>query len=235
MPVPYLDIDHENRVGPGDLELELTSAINNKLRWLEFNQMINGEEEIGYRATMTISRLPKEIIFPYTFPFMYAMHQIGMPFTSYARFSLFPNSNMKKKLEKKEKEQKDEIENLEGSAMDVAPTDVVDAMHDRMQLRDLLARDKTPWVVGTYRFVIETATEEQLKEYCSVVKQRFSDIDVHIQWTVGDQATLFLEQMPGDRERVTANKLTTNLAYLGTSGFSYSSDVGDLINEEGEY
>lgn len=237
MSSPYLDVDHDNRLGPGDLDLELGSAIENKLRWLRINQMVGDDEGDGYRATMTISGLPRHTNFPYdTFPFMYFLHKLSLPFTSYARFTLHPTVKMRKQLEKKKQEQKDEMENLAaGGSVDndlgVIPQDVSEALEDMATLNEMLATGNTPWVEGTYRIAIETPDLGLLKKYCSIVKQRYMDLGVQIHWTIGDQAELFLEQMPGDKLRSNSHKQITNLTMFGTSGFNYSSDVGDRIFE----
>lgn len=235
MSAPYLDVDHENRMGPGDLELELTSAIKNNLRYLTINQVMHGAEYDGYRATMTISKLPHQVNFPYnSFPFMYFMSKMGLPFTSWARFTLYPTAKMKQKLEKKKKEQADELENLAAgdtfdTSVGVLPTDVVEALQDMKLLNDRLSQGNTPWVEGTYRIAVETPDETTLKKFVEMVKQSYSDIGVHMNWTVGDQAELFLEQMPGDKLRGKEHSQMTDLVYLSTSGFLYSGDVGDLV------
>lgn len=236
MPVPYLDVDHDNRMGPGDLELELHSAIHNKLRWLEINQMIHSTEVSGYRAALSISKLPKQVKFPEeNFPFMYFLHKATFPFTSYARFTLHPTGNMKRKLEKKKQEQKDELENLAAggntadAAVGIVPTDVKEALQDMSILNDMLAGGTMPWVEGSYRIIVEVGDEKLLKKFCALIKQIYTDQGINLNWTVGDQADLFLEQMPGDRLRSTSHKQLTDLVMFGTSGFSYSSDVGDLV------
>lgn len=49
MPSPYLSIDHENRMGPGDINLEVgaESSVTNGYRFLKFSQMIEGVEMEG--------------------------------------------------------------------------------------------------------------------------------------------------------------------------------------------
>lgn len=236
MPAPYLDIDHDGRVGPGDLDLELASAIHNRLRWLEISQMIGNEEFTGYRAALTIAKLPKEISYPeHTIPFMYFVNAMGLPFPSYARFKLRPTNVMRKELEKKKKEQKDEMENLAnaGNTIDAAigavPAGVTEALQDMQLLGSALAGANTPWVEGVYRIVVEMPTEESLKDMCARLKQRYSDLNIQLQLTAGDQKDLFLEQMPGDKLRMNSHKQITDLSYLSTSGFNFSGDVGDLI------
>lgn len=237
MPSPYLDIDHDYRIGPGDLELELSSAIENRLRWLRFDQIVDGEEMIGYRAVLTITNMPRQVDFPYSMPFMYFLHKVGLSFPSYSRFTLMPNEKMKRELEKKKKEAKDELENIAAGAETAdtmtgasAPAETAEAIADMHMLNEMLAVDKNPWVQGTYRIVIETPDEATLKNWCATMKQRFGDIGVQLNWTIGDQSQLFLEQMPGDKIREKAHTQITDLVYFGTSGFNYSSDVGDLVS-----
>lgn len=241
MPTPYLDVDHESRLGPGDMELETASAIENKYRWLKINQIVDGQELEGYRACLSFTKFPRFSNYPGTFPFMYFPNKLSLPFTLYARLTLKPSEIMKKEIEKKKKEQKDEIENAYAGATATGsvingglPDDVARALEDVQIMTDVLGSDKAPWVEGSYRIVVETPTEEILRKYCSIVKQRYADLDINVTWTAGDQAELFLEQMPGDSTRIKSFKQTTNLSFLATSGFRNSNDVGDFIFGSGE-
>lgn len=236
MPTPYLDVDHENRVGPGDLALEVASAIENKYRWLKISQMVDDVEVSGYRAALTFAKFPKDMEYPgATFPFLYFPAKLSAPFTCYGRFTLHPSQKMKVELEKKKKEQKDEIDNLQAgqshldSVVDSTPADIVQSLDDIRHFETMLSQDKTPWVEGSFRIVIEAPTEENLREITSALKQRYDDLGILLQWTAGDQKTLFLEQMPGDYHRVKAFDQITNLNMISTSGMNFSSDVGDPI------
>lgn len=236
MPSPYLDIDHGSRVGAGDIALETAHAIEKKYRWLKITQMFGNVEVSGYRATMTFAKFPKETEFPFSVPFFYYLAQIGAPFTFYARFTLKPSQKMKLELEKKKKEQRDELENLAESrrsndtAVDRgAPADVAESIEDLEIMSALLASDKSPWVEGSYRVVVEAHNEEKLREYCAMLKQEYDDMGITLQWTAGDQVQLLLEQIPGDKKRINSFDQITNLHMLSTSGMNFSSDVGDKI------
>lgn len=236
LPTPYLDIDHSNRIGPGDIALESHSMIKNKYRWLEFSHIMNGEEYTTYRTCLSFSKFPKETVYPYSIPFLYLPYQLHLPFTVYARFFLIPTSKMKAEIEKKKKEQKDEVENISAgmddysSVVDGAPTGVIESLSTIQEMSEMVNTDKTPWVEGSYRIVVETPSEELLRKYCSILKQQFADQDINVSWTSGDQTQLFLEQMPGDKLRVKSFNQLTNLNMITTSGFNFSNDVGDLIS-----
>lgn len=239
MPSPYLEVDHDSRLGPGDMELELASAVENKYRWLKFTQIHeSGEVMEGYRACLSFSKFPRISGFPGSWPFLYFPAKLSLPFTLYARLMLMPVEGMKKKLEKKGKEMTDEQENLAVSgqmnSVSGGPVEAMEAVQDLQQMQAIMAGDKTPWVQGSYRIVVETPDEERLRKYCSIVKQRYADLDINVSWTAGDQAELFLEQMPGDRMRMKSFDQVTNMTFLATSGFRNSSDVGDYIFGTGE-
>ena len=68
-----------------------------------------------------------------------------------------------------------------------------------------------------------------LRQFCSTLKQSYDDQGILLQWTAGDQAQLLLEQMPGDKKRISSFDQITNLHMLSTSGMNFSSDVGDRI------
>lgn len=235
MPVPYLNVDHDVRVGPGDLELECASVIENKWRWLKITQMIGGVEVTGYRATLSFAKFPRDMTFPGSFPFFYFPSRLSLPtpFTMYARFTLYPSAKIKKDIDKKRKEQKDEFENIVAgqdnfsSATAGMPDDFSQALEDVQETSALIASDKTAWIEASYRMCIEAPDEEFLKEICAFIQQSYEDRNITLAWTAGDQMTLFLEQMPGDHHRMKSFKQITTLNMLGTSGFNFSSDIGD--------
>lgn len=232
MPSPSLDIDHEYRLGPGDLELELYSGIKNRFRWMEITQLIGQVSFTGYRATLTFSKFPKEILYPLGFPFLYVPSvALEYPFTTFARFTLLPTQEMKKEVMKKQKELDDELSNMAAGKDSMVNTgaEASEALGDSMMLDALLSSDKTPWVQGSYRIVIEAPSEEILKDQINLVRQIYADMSINITHTSGDQAQLFLEQMPGDHLREKSFQQTTNLYQIGTSGFNFSSSVGDKI------
>jgi hypothetical protein len=235
MPTPYLSVDHGERFGEGDLVIETDSIISNKFRWLELNQMIDDRELTGYRATLSMTRFPKELSFPGSMPFIYFVYKLGLPFTAFSRFTIHNPKKMKKELEKKKKEQRDELQNIAAGmdstdlAMTGLPDEAAEALRDQQEMSALLAADKSAWVEGSYFVVVEAPTVDILKKYVAVIKDRYAEQDIHINWTSGDQAQLFLSQMPGDKHRMQAFDQVTTLGMLPGTGFNLSSDVGDKI------
>lgn len=235
MPVPYLDVDHGNRLGPGDLDLELGSVIENKYRYLKISQMIDDQEFIGYRATLSIAKMQRITDFPSSVPFLSVPANLAAPFTCYSKFTLHPSSKMKKELEKKKKEQKDELENISSaqnsydSAVDSLPADVYNSLSDIRQIESILAEDKAPWVEGSYRIVVEATSPDQLLEFCAKLKQEYDDLGILLFWHSGDQAEMLREILPGSPLKSTSFNQVTNLSMLPATGVNFATEVGDPI------
>lgn len=231
MKTPYLEVDHGTRIGFNDIVIETGGVINQQLRCLKFNQVIDNEEVEGYRATLSFSRFPKDRMgIPSDVdPFLYYPTKVQLPYTLSSRFTLLPNEAMKKELGKKKKDMADEAQNA-GKA-DVAPTIAMqDAMHDIEELEALIHFDRLAWVQGSYRVTIEAQTYESLSEQITSLKQMYSVNDIVLTWTSGDQLPLFLEEIPGGHLRMKTFSQTTNLPMVSTSGFSYGSESGDPID-----
>lgn len=240
IPTPPLISDYEERVGAGDILNETSHAIENKYRWLKIVQMYHEIELTGYRATMTFAEFPKRTFFPLSFPFFYFPSKLGAPFTMYSRFFLTPSSKMKATIEKKRKEQKDELENVTAgqdqydSAINGVPQGTQQAISDLNEISSIIENDKQPWVQGSYHIVVEAESEEALRSYCDTLKQAYDDLGIKLIWTAGDQKELLLESLPGDRIRSKGFKQTTNISHLSTSGANFNSEVGDTVLFEKE-
>lgn len=237
MPAPYLDVDHGNRWGAGDLELESASVIRSKFRWLEISQLIGSHDVTGYRAALSLTKFSKDTVYPYNaLPFLYLPSKLArLPITTYARVKLLPNERMRKLVEKRRKETIDQIKNRNGASRNAADTMVenntrADADIEALrEMDELTTQEKSPWVEGSYRVVLETGTERSMKEFVAAIKQAYSENGITSVLSSGDQLDLFLEQMPGDRLRVNSFRQLTNINHLATSGFNISSNVGDEV------
>lgn len=233
MPSPYLEVNHEERLGLNDIMIETGAVIEDHRRFLKIKQIVNAQEREGYRATLSFSKFPvgsmKE---PYGIePFMYLPTVLGLPFTMTARLTLMPVEKMKKDLQKKKLENEDELKNLQGSQQR-ASSSVIETQYNIDQLDQELNSDNMPWVSGNYRMTIETPTQERLFSIIQEMKQEYAKDKVILTWTTGDQLELLLEEMPGGTLNKNDFAQLTNLAMIGVSGFGYGGSVGDPIEEQ---
>lgn len=233
MPSPYLEVNHEERIGLSDIVLETGAIIEDHRRFLKIKQMIGTQEREGFRATLSFAKFPSDSMREPggIDPFMYLPTIMGLPFTMSARLTLMPVETMKKDLQKKKLDNEDELKNLAGSGQR-ASSSVINTQHDIDRLDNELNSDNYPWVSGNYRMTIETPTQELLATAVQEMRQEYAKNDTILIWTSGDQLELFMEEMPGGSLQIGDFAQLTNLAMIGISGFCYGGSVGDPINEK---
>lgn len=233
MPSPYLEVNHDERIGLNDIVMETGCIIEDHRRYLKIKQMIGETEREGYRATLSFAKFPSEAMQEPggIDPFMYLPTMMGLPFTMSARLTLLPIEKMKKDLQKKKLESDDELKNLAGSGQRTTSA-VMETQRDIDALDYELNNDNMPWVSGNYRMTIETPTYEILATAVQEMKQEYAKTDTILVWTAGDQMELMLEEMPGGTLFMKDFSQLTNLAMVGVSGFGYGGQVGDPVDEK---
>lgn len=229
MPVPFLETDYENRVGLSDIVLETGAEIEEYPRYVKIKQMHGNIELEGYRATLSFSKFPKDLMFPSAIsPFL--SNPIILPFTVNARFSLIPTEEMKKKLYKKKLDTDDEIENLRESGQKT-PEGLRNTMEDQAILEQDLENEGLPWIVGSYRVTIESNDLDDLRAVIEEVKTKYSEDEFILTWTAGDQLNLLREELLGGKLYVKDFSQTTNLALLGIAGINHGGSTGDPVKQ----
>lgn len=230
MPSPYLEVDHENRIGLNDILVESGGEIHVGSRIMKLVQNIDGKIFEGYRTTLTISKLPDKINIPsYKDPLFYRASLF--PFTTSARVTLLPSETMKKKFYDKKLESQDELKNLDDSGQDMT-TAVAKTQRDLNTLEKELEDGDEPWAIGSYRITVDGASEEFIDEVVTSLKQEFKQDEIILLQTTGDQLDLFREEQMGGETIVKDFQQTTNLAIMAALGFNFGTDVGDPIVDE---
>lgn len=233
MPSPYLEVNHEERIGLSDIVMETGAIVEDHRRYLKIKQMIGTQEREGYRATLSFAKFPSDSMREPggIDPFMYLPTIMGLPFTMTARLTLMPIEKMKKDLQKKKLDSEDELKNLAGSGQR-APSSIMETQRDIDRLDNELNNDNMPWVSGNYRMTIETPTYELLATAIQEMRQEYAKNETILVWTTGDQLEMLMEEMPGGKLQMSDFAQLTNLAMVGVSGFSYGGSVGDPIDEK---
>lgn len=227
MPTPYLETNHNERMGPADLIMETGGVVEIRPRWLKFTNVIDGEEVNGYRSTLSFSKFPDRMTEPGPImPFFY--RDSVLPFTCNARFTLLPVQTMKKELYKKKQEQKDELANLGESDMDISP-DIARSIADARTISEELETERMPWVSGSYRITIEASNPGQLQKIVTRIKQEYAESDIVLNWTSGDQLPLFREEILGGELEIKSFVHTTNMGMLSKAGINFGGTVGDIV------
>lgn len=239
MPYPALSLDRDHRYGRGDIFLETSHRVVNKLSYLEITQKDeHGEDMVGYRATLCLSDIPKVSRYPFTGPIMqeFSSSEWG-EFDQYSYITLFPSEMVKKELAKQAKEQKDEVQNASIGLTDIditvdgADYGISEAIMDRQTMSDEIEMDPDkPWVEANHRVIVEAPTLKELQESCAAIESMFYRSQIKLTWPMGDQAKLLLESMPGDKVRVPNYSVFANLEFVANNGAGYNNRIGDFTS-----
>ncbi len=235
MVVPPIDLTDKEIWGTGELDSLVDAKIENNSKYLKITQMVDGKEEVGYRATLCFSRFPDTMYFPDREPWIHFSAAFEFTTDFYSRFSLEPSRKVRKEINKKLAEVKDQMANMT-SAGGAPNIDIQERLQQGLELDYSLGKDKTPWVYARHRIVVEASTEEQLKERVQRVIDRYKDLDLALTQPTGDQLDLLLESMPNDVVRVPAYYQRQELSIISAGMPTGSSWVGDRkqVDEKGK-
>lgn len=230
MPSPYLEIDHDNRIGLSDIAIETGGVLRQQKRKLEFEHDINGVEHQSYSTVLTVAQLPPILVSPSTLPVLFNNQYVDN-FTISMKFKMLPSEIMKKKTKKKQQDFNDEVENFTKANQRITPA-LKETIRDLSTLEEVLEEDNTPWVEGTYQIILDAPTEDLLATFVEEVKNYYKSFDVVLVRQTGIQLKLFLESLLGSELLESAFTHITTLNFVGTSGFNHGNTLGDPIKQD---
>lgn len=231
LPTPHdLSIGMDGRWAKKDIAYLADGNIENHPRFLKIKQTIDGEEIVGYRATLAFSRFPESMYFPQGDPWIHFASLLPFPTDFSLRFTIEPSRKVRKEVGKKLKEIVDQANNME-SAGGNRTLEVEEYLRSGEDLELELKRDPSPWVFGRYRITVEASTVEELKDRVRQVIDHYRNIDIDITWPTGDQLTLLKEGLPNDYIRSKAYYHRHILPIIGAgipTGTGAAGDQYDL-------
>lgn len=238
MPSPTpeeLAVGIEDKWGREEVITLADAQIENHPKFLKITQNINGEEITGYRATLCFSKFPEVMHFPQWEPWIHYAGLLPFPVDFSLRFTLEPSRKVRKEVDRKLKEAKDQANNME-SAGGNASLEVQEHINLGTELEYALKKDATPWVFGRYRLTIEAETEEELREKAKQVIDHYRGMEIFVTWPTGDQFSLLKENLPNDRVRIPSYYQRQELSIISTGMPSGAGTTGDMIirTPEGE-
>lgn len=234
MEVPPVDLTHKETWGPGELDYLTDARIENHAKYLKITQTLNGKEQVGYRATLAFARFPETMLFPQNEPWIHFSASLSFSADFYSRFTIEPARKVRKDINKKTAEVKDQAVNMT-SAGGVVNYDIQERYDQALELDLELSKSRTPWVYARHRIVVEGSTEDQLKDRVQRIIDHYKDLNIQLIQPTGDQLSLLLEGMPNDTSRLGAYYQRQALSILSTGMPTGSSSVGDqIITQQGE-
>lgn len=228
MEVPPVDLSYKETWGLGELDYLTDARIENHAKYLKITQVVDGKEQVGYRSTLAFARFPDTMLFPQNEPWIHFSASLQFSADFYSRFTIEPARKVRKEINKKAAEVKDQAVNMTSAGGSVN-YDVQERYEQALALDHELSKSRTPWVFARHRIIVEGSTEDELKDRVQRVIDHYKDLNIQLIQPTGDQLSLLLESMPNDQSRLGAYYQRQGLSILSTGMPSGNSSVGDQV------
>ena len=227
MEQPPVSASKEVVWGPGSIRHLVEGVLVHNRKWVEITQMSRaGKEVTGYRATLAVSRFPDTLYFPEQEPWIHLAASLGFPVDFSIRFSVVPVQTVKKDVNKKLTDAKDQAIHIAEAGSSV-PLKVQEQLQVATMLEYEMDKDRTPWAYARHRISITANSPEELMARGRAVIEAYRELGIDVVWPSGDQFDLLQESLPGDKVRATSYYQRQELSVLGGGMATASSDVGD--------
>lgn len=213
--------------GAGELATLSDGDVENKSKWLEITQTVNGRTVKGYRATLCFAKFPEVLRYPEKEPWIHSASLLGFPVDIHSRFSIIPSKKVKKQVANKIKAIQDQATNMTSAGGELS-IEVQENYQLGQYLDYALSKDETPWLYGRHRIVVEATSEDELKERCQAVIDHYKSLGILVIWSSGDQLDLLLESMPNDRIRLASYYQRHEIGIIGAGVPTGAGGAGDL-------
>lgn len=236
LPIVRPESEPGHRVGEGEIITAVSDfTVENHMRYLKFVRDYDGEEMEGYRSVLSLTEFPKIMDYPIVAPFLYMPALNRLPFTVYSRFKLVPKKKMDQKAKRASIRSEDEIENMsEGRSETNAlvnglGADFEESLSDINLMKEILATNRDPWVVGSYRVVVEASTLDNMNRLVQFLRQEYKNMGIVVRQGLGTQARMLTECLPGGAPASRQFEQITSLSALAAAGIHFGNSVGDPI------
>lgn len=231
MPAPTveeLSVGDHFKWGEGSIASLVEADIENNAKHLKITQYIDGQPVEGYRATLAFSKFPEVLNYPQQEPWIHYGFMLGLPIGFYSRFTVEPSRKVKKDVIKQIKAAQDQAINQTGAG-GMMTRDVAENLALGEELSYALNKSNEPWIYGRHRLIIESVTLDGLQEQAQALIEHYRDMDIMVSWPTGDQLSLLMESLPGDKIRLKSYLQNQELSILGGGVPAGAGSAGDSI------
>jgi hypothetical protein len=236
MPSPdYDDLSTGNKEkwGEGEIAALFDAEIENRPRWLKICQMVDDQERIGYRATLSFARFPETLRYPEKFPWIHNASLLPFNTDFSSRFTLEPSRKVRKEVGRKNREAQDQARNQTSAGGNVT-MDVAENLMKAEELDYFLSKSNEPWLFGRHRITVEAETEDELKQRVRQVIEHYRNSDIFVVWSTGDQMNLLMEGLPNDQVRVSSYYQHHQLSIISAGVPTGAGSVGDYVSRDAQ-
>jgi hypothetical protein len=221
LPAPPPGATDRRPWGRGALESLAESTIRNGYRSLVLSQP--GME--SHLAFLSVARFPEVMTHPGS-EWLSHSDVLGFPVEASLRFRLVPPHQASADAAKKLAEASDQARHIARTSADV-PLGLLETTEQARHLEYAVTKEGLPLVYGSPRFCVAGASAAELDGRVEYLVEAYRDLGIELARPAGDQLSLFLETLPGDRVRVRAYEQRQALVTLAGGMFAVTSDLGD--------
>jgi hypothetical protein len=212
--------------GRGEVAALAESTIHNAYRLIAVEQASG----VGYVAFLAAARMPDVMTHPGA-EWLYHADLLDFPVDISVRFRLVPPAQASSDAAKKLAEASDQARHISRTSTDV-PLALAEATEQARLLEYAVTKEGLPLVYGWPRFAVSAAAPDELDRRVEALVDAYRDLGIHLARPAGDQLSLFMEALPGDRLRCGAYEQRQALVTLAGGMFTATTDLGD---HEGPY
>lgn len=185
-------------------------------------------EQAGGQAHVACLAAPR---FPETLPFpggewLHRCDGLGFPVEASVRFRVVPAGEASSEAARQLAETTDQVRHIAGTSA-TPPRALLEAAGQARDLEYELARDGVPVVHAWPRFAVAAPTRAELEARVTALVHAYRDLGIDLVRPTGDQLSLFLESLPGDRVRLTSYDQHQAVTTLAGGMAVATSDLGD--------
>jgi hypothetical protein len=197
------------------------SSIRNGYRSLVLSQE-QAETHVAFLAT---TRFPDLMTHPGS-EWLYHCEALGFPVEVSVRFRLVPPRQASIDAARKLAEASDQARHISGTSADL-PLALLETTQRARQLEYAVTKEGLPLAYGFPRFAVAAPDARELEARVGELIEAYRDLGIELIRPGGDQLSLFLEAIPGDRLRVRAYEQRQALVTLAAGMFMATTELGD--------
>jgi hypothetical protein len=205
---------------PADLA---SSALRNGRRSV-FLEQPTGAAHVAFLAA---ARFPDLMTHPGA-EWLYHGDVLGFPVEGSVRFRLVPPHRASADAARKLAEASDQARHIAATSAEL-PLALLDTTQRARELEYAVTKEGVPLVYGWPRFAVTADTPEELDGRVRELTEAYRDLGIELVRPAGDQLSLFLETLPGDRVRVGAYEQRQALITLCGGMFTATTELGDAV------
>ena len=221
LPEPPASAAGKRRWGAGELEALAEGLVVNGHRMLRLDQL-HGSRWLAFLA---LARFPDQLPFPGG-EWLYHFTMLDFPVEVSMRMRLLSARRAAADVGRKLAEAYDQERHIAETGAEV-PLVLSEQLEGARALDHQLKKNREPLVYVWPRLVVTGNSPEELSARAEQLIEQYRDLGIDCVWPTGDQLSLFMEAIPGDRVRVKAYEQKQHVLTVAGGMFVATSDLGD--------